>query len=326
VVDNGGDYISGSLRYFCNNVGTRIEYSSPREPNAKPHVERFFYTLNTKLIHIIPGTTFSNPTDRKDYTSEKYACITLPDLRKLIEEWVDTEYHPLIHQGHGRAPIKLWNESLKKHPVITYSNEDLDILARNVETRTISGGRIKAHHLKWYSHALATVEHDLRSRGIKPEVEVSIDETDLGHIYVRDPRDNKVIIRADSVTPEYADGLSLYEHNLIRNDLKNQGEKDIQHLGKYAREKARWKLWNKIVEYGEIFGKKQLARLKENKNNMGKADLAIRERSNNPGPANNLPPSKGSIPTSLLSSTQEDQYLPETVDIHTEEEYTYERI
>lgn len=80
IVDNGSDYISSSVRNFCNHVGVRIEHGAPRDPNSKPHVERFFGTLNKQLIHTLPGTTFSNPSEKADYKSEKYACLTLEEL------------------------------------------------------------------------------------------------------------------------------------------------------------------------------------------------------------------------------------------------------
>lgn len=325
VVDNGSDYISSSLRYFCNKIGITIEYGSPRDPNSKAIVERFFKTLNTKLTHTLPGTTFSNPTDRGDYASEKYACMTLPDLKDIISEWVDTDYHTLIHEGHGRSPAKLWEESLKTNPVITYSQDDLEILARTVETCTISNGRVKRHYLQWYSHALATLEYDLRSKGIIPEVSVGVDETDLGHVYVQDPRDKYAVIRADSTTPQYADGLSLFEHKLIREELKKKGEKDIQHLGEYARQKARWKLWDKIVEYGERFSRKQLARLKESMKGKKKDINALKDLNKQ----NNLlctDSPENEETSSIVDNTRKKHISTEHLENEHDTEYSFTRI
>jgi len=268
IVDNGSDYISLALRNFCNTTGIQIEHGAPRDPNSKPHVERFFGSLNSSLVHTLPGTTFSNPLDKGDYKSEKHACITMEQLNETIETWLENVYHRNIHRKLGRAPEKLWKESAKENPIITYPQEHLETIAREVETRRISKGRVTVHNLQWFSHALASLEQECISRNMKADVEVYIDTLDLEKVFIRDPRDHRILIQADSVIPSYTSGLSLYEHNKIFKERKKKGLADLDSSEEYQLLLAKWELIQKAENFSKEFSKKKIARLKEtNKRN-----------------------------------------------------------
>ncbi len=269
IVDNGSDYISHSVQNFCQSTGIRIEYGPPRDPNSKPHVERFFRTVNTQLIHLLTGTTFSNPVDRGEYKSEKYACLSLEKLQEHVEDWLEI-YHQGIHQGHGRCPEKLWEESLKNNPVVTFPKNHLSTIAREIEYRNIVKGRVKVHGLQWFSSALATLEQELKNKKQSKKVEVYIDSLDLNRVYVRDPRDKTVMIPCDAVMSEYTKGLSLYEHRRIEDEIKNDGKKDLASYGEHALQIKRWQFWQKINTEGEKFAKARIARLKENQQKQEK--------------------------------------------------------
>lgn len=110
IVDNGSDYQDSGFMKFCATLDITLEPCPPRTPNAKAIVERFFRTINEDLIHKLPGTTFSNPTQRGDYSSQTLARLTLDELNKHVQTWIDEVYHQRPHRGLGRAPIALWNE------------------------------------------------------------------------------------------------------------------------------------------------------------------------------------------------------------------------
>lgn len=112
VVDNGSDYRHNGFLKFCQQLGIIVEPCPPRSPNSKAIIERFFRTLNEGLIHKMPGTTFSNPTDRGDYDSQKFAQSTLDDLRRDVEVWIDEIYHTRIHSSLGEAPIDVWTREV----------------------------------------------------------------------------------------------------------------------------------------------------------------------------------------------------------------------
>ncbi len=263
IVDNGSDYISSSLRNFCNHIGIQIEYGEPRNPNTKANVERFFGTFNKQFIHTIPGTTFENPQKKGDYDSSKYACITLDELNLKIIEWLDLFYHKNLHSGHGRVPESLWNECEKKTPIIHYELEEVEQIARDVITRTISGGRIRAFNLIWYSHALASIEYKMRMKNQKPEVHVYIDTLNLDRIFIRNPEDEKCFIQADSINPEYTTQLSLFEHKKVQETIVAKGKKDLAAYNQFDLAISRWKFRKELVNMGNKYASKQIARLKE---------------------------------------------------------------
>ena len=277
IFDNGSDYISNSIRNMCNKLGVTIEYAPPRNPNTKAHVERFFRTLNSQLVHLIPGTTFSNPKMRGDYESEKFACATKSKAIELVNEWIEI-YHKSIHRGTSRAPIAIWKESMSTREPFTFKRDDLEIIARSVDERRISRGRIRIHNLQWYSHALSTLEYSLRKKNIKPLVTIYINELDLSSIYVEDPFESGNFIKADSVKPKYANGLSLYEHNLIRSELKIKTIKDMDRINETELLIAKWNLYQKIVEMGSKHADRQIARINNSEKKIDRQGIKRLEK------------------------------------------------
>lgn len=112
VVDNGADYRHHGFTRFTNRFLITVEPCPPREPNGKAHIERFFRTLTEGFVHTLPGTTFSNPTARGDYDSQKFARVHRDQLPMLVNAWIDTEYHTRVHSSLMRAPIDVWNEAV----------------------------------------------------------------------------------------------------------------------------------------------------------------------------------------------------------------------
>ncbi len=111
VVDNGSDYRHKGFTSFCNLTGIIVEPCAPRMPNQKGIVERFFHTLNTQLIHHLPGTHFSNPAHRGDYETQRHACMTIDGLKAAVDAWIIT-YHNTLHSELGCAPIAIWNKEV----------------------------------------------------------------------------------------------------------------------------------------------------------------------------------------------------------------------
>ncbi|WP_417549396.1 hypothetical protein [Methylophaga sp.] len=117
----------------------------------------------------------------------------------------------------------------------------IDRVAKTVITRTINKGRITAFNSKWFSHALRTIEHKFEGMGISKKdrkVDVYVDVLNLGKLLIKDPFEEDNFIVAESTTPIYHNGLSLYEHNLFQEkrsaefkvDLKTQRALTIERM------------------------------------------------------------------------------------------------
>lgn len=281
IVDNGSDYASASIKNVCSHTGINIEFAEPKDPNAKAHVERFFGRLNDQLIHLLPGTTFSNHVMKGDYKSEEYACVTITVLREFVQKWIDEVYHCTIHEGHKRVPKVLWAESIKYNPICEFPISKLEKIARTVFPRKVSKGRVTISNLKWYSHALATFEQELKTSGRSTTVNVYLNTYDISEVYIEDIKDKTMNIKAVSTTPEYTNGLSLDEHEAIHKELIKKGKEDLASLSDYQLQVARCELWENIDEYSKSYSRNKKAKLKELRNiEKSKKKAVIEEKEN----------------------------------------------
>lgn len=247
LVDNGSDYISESAKNICNLTKTEIEVAPPRGPNLKAQIERFFRTHNQQFIHQLPGTTFSNPQQKGEYNSEKFACLDIKTMREGIHKFI-TIYHNSYHLGMNSTPIEMWERAKKRNRIYSYDSKTVNTFAKLTVLRTINKGRIYFEGLRWYSHALRTLELKMQQTHTKQKVQVFIDESDVSRIAVKDPFSD-ALIQADNVRPHYTTELSLFEHRYITKKQKlekseSNGLSDTEALRQ--RIKLRDELWSQL--------------------------------------------------------------------------------
>lgn len=236
LVDNGSDYTSQSFLNACSKLKIQVHQVSPRTPNAKAHIERFFKTLNHQLIHSLPGTTYSNITEKgKDYDPERYAQLTIDELDVLINEYIQNFYHAQPHRTTSRSPIMLWDESNAMETVRTITDLDADIYCRNAITKTINQSRVTYKGLIYTSPILASIEykHDNRRKDSTESrsVEVYVDDSDLSYVLIKELDSFPAsFIRAESTLPKYTKKLNLFEHQLIQSELRQRAKTDRNKL------------------------------------------------------------------------------------------------
>lgn len=111
-MDNGADFQSDDVRLFGARYKIHLHYRAVKKPQHGAYVERFLGTLNNRL-HALPGTTFSNAQEKKDYPAEKQASFTIKELeaRVLAEILL---YHEDYHSQLCSAPIKMWVDSFAR--------------------------------------------------------------------------------------------------------------------------------------------------------------------------------------------------------------------
>ncbi|WP_331351383.1 Mu transposase C-terminal domain-containing protein [Cellvibrio sp. UBA7671] len=244
VPDNGVELKNTSFSRVCSSLYISIVRAQVQDPNGKAHIESFFRTLTYALTQKIPGTTFSNPAQRGSYDSKDNACFTLEEIRLLIHEWIHNIYHKSIHRTTGRAPEIAWKDEIKIIVPNKLSEAEVQVLLRQPHKRTIHNGTVVFEHLIYTSHALSVFEGEV--------VTIMVDELDLSFVYVNHPEKADANIKADSVDPEYTRGLTIYEH---RESLKIKSElskKDINAIGKYTLQYARYLLLERINEGTKI--------------------------------------------------------------------------
>jgi putative transposase len=237
IVDNGPEFNNGSLTTFSKHFGFNVHFVQPKSPNEKAHIESFFDTMNKRFLHTLPGTTFSNPSNRGDYDSEGKAVMTLEALREYFATWVDNVYHLERHSGiETRRPREMWREASKYFPPNLYPKIELDIQCQRVIHRVIRNGKIQIHNLYWTSPTLPVLAAKIENNTSNNKVEVMYDVSDLSKIWVRDPLDSQRIYQADATRPHLQHSLSLYEWEELRKQNYYDGDASEMELVKARRE------------------------------------------------------------------------------------------
>jgi putative transposase len=236
VIDNGKEFIGRDLEDACQLLGITLQQTPVRTPHFKAAVERMFGTLNTGLLHTLPGTTFSNPGQRGDYDSLKQACIGLSDLDKMMHIFLLDIYAEDFHQGLQGIPARRWEQVTQNgfFPRVPASAEELRILLGQIAYRTIQPYGVNFYSLRYNCAELTLLRTRLKRRDEK-QVKVKYNPADLSYIHVYDP-DDKQYILVPALAQAYTHGLSLWKHKVIRNFVLNQQDRvDIVALGQAQR-------------------------------------------------------------------------------------------
>ncbi len=107
-----------------------------------------------KMVHELPGTTFSNTQERGKYDSEEKAILTLRELEKWLTLAIGT-YHGSVHSSLLETPAACWTRSVQSCKLVTVTNEKaflIDFLP--VIRRDISRTGFVIEHISYYSDIL----------------------------------------------------------------------------------------------------------------------------------------------------------------------------
>lgn len=222
VVDNGLEFHGNALEAACYSIGITIQYTPRKTPWYKGKIERFMRTLNEGVAHGMPGTTFSNIFEKDDYDPSKHAMLTLGTLRKVVMKWVADYYHQKPHRAlNGASPAQMWNSSVHADAIpLPDDPARLDVLLGKPEFRKLTHKGIEWERLFYNSPELAAMRREF---GAELDVEIRVDEGDIGVIHVKMP-DDMGYVRAPAIRVDYATGISLWQHKIYRKYAS-------QHLG-----------------------------------------------------------------------------------------------
>jgi putative transposase len=219
-VDNGRDFRGRAFQRGCEDAGIGVDWRPPGEPRFGGHIERLIGTQMGKL-HLLPGTTFSNPDELGEYDPRKHSAFTLRELERYIALYIVGDYHQSIHGSLKRPPIAVWREHEGTIPLrlpqdrmhfwLTFLPED---------ERTLQPNGIHIFGLRYWSAALAA---DV-GRTSKRRLLIKYDPRDLSRIFVRRLSGNFVEARyADITLPS----ITLAEADSARKSLQAKGKREI---------------------------------------------------------------------------------------------------
>ncbi len=223
-VDNGVEFHSSALEQACGSLGIEVHYSPRKEPWGKGKIERFLGTLNRDLCHSIPGSTFANIFEKGDYDAAKKATITLATLKKLLLKWIVDVYHQTLHTALGTTPAAMWTSSISLED-IPFPDESVnfDLIMGRPYNRRLTHKGIEFEGLLYNSPDLQELR---KARGATLDVEIRVDEDDLSAIYLIYDR-NFAPYKVPALLKSYAEGLSLWKHNVNKNYIARTIKSDV---------------------------------------------------------------------------------------------------
>lgn len=153
-VDNGKDLVSHYVWQLTMGLGINLHPCFPHDPEARGVIERFFRTLNTRLLAKLPGYTGSNPTERNPAAKGE---LTIAQVEDEIKAFLAT-YHREEHSETGQTPWAYWDENFMEDP----PNERLlDMLLKEPDERVVFKGGIKYEGRVYWDAAFAELVGEL---------------------------------------------------------------------------------------------------------------------------------------------------------------------
>lgn len=218
-VDNGAEFHSEALRRGCEQHGIELRYRPVATPHYGGVVERLIGTL-MMMVHELPGSTFSNPTERGDYDSNANACFTLAELERWFALAIVGSYHNDVHDGLLEPPLARWRRGVATFgaPPAIADRQAFLIDFLPVLRRRVTREGIRVDHITYYSDALRP--WIVARESLRP-VLIRRDPRDLSHIFVLDPVDQAYVdvpcarLERPSIT--------LFEHRQAVAQIKADG-------------------------------------------------------------------------------------------------------
>lgn len=198
-VDNGSGFVNQSIITALDALGIALDICLPGHPEDKPHVERLFGTFNRERASLLKGFLGHNVAQAQQLRARAKkekgravieAAIDSEELQRILDAWVDGEYHQRAHSSLGMSPMAKWQSS--PAPGRAAPSESLLKIALSafVGHATVGKRGIRWKNGRYWAPAL--VAHMDR------RVTLRRDEDDLGAIFVFDENGNYVDTAVDA--------------------------------------------------------------------------------------------------------------------------------
>ncbi|MBP8060091.1 MAG: DDE-type integrase/transposase/recombinase [Chloroflexi bacterium] len=246
VVDNGKEFVGHDLRDSCESLGIILQPLPVQTPHLKAAIERAFGSINTGILHKLPGTTLSNIVQRGDYDSLKYASLRLGELDQILHIFLLDIYAESFHRGLQGIPARCWEAACQQgfFPRVPANPADALILLGRTIYRRLHHYGIELESLRYNDACLGPLRARLEmgkqqrrvsDRAKSGEVKIKYHPNDLSRIHVYDPFEN-TYLEVPALAQTYAQGLSLWKHRVIRRFVLEQQEQvNIVALGEAKR-------------------------------------------------------------------------------------------
>jgi putative transposase len=234
VVDNAFENIGNSIKDGLQDLGVSITFAPIGTPEYKAIGERFFETLNTLLVHKLPGAVDVDIETRRllHLDPQKDAILALEEVEALIEEAVNL-YHYTKHEALNAQPARVWTQASANGVQVLNDDSLLTATLGTAALGSIDRRGLRYRHI-WYRDpaAIRTIldnnfhkvpVRDRRKKSARVKVKFKYDASDLGCIQVFDPS-TATYLPMLAVNQDYASGLSSYQHKLVLKLMAQENE------------------------------------------------------------------------------------------------------
>ncbi|AWJ91927.1 hypothetical protein Sp245p_19210 (plasmid) [Azospirillum baldaniorum] len=207
------------LSLGCRRHGIETVPRPVKVPHVGGHIERLIGRLMGE-VHLLSGTTFSDPRQRGEYDAEGRARITQSEFEWWLALQIVGIYHASEHRQLLRPPLAVWEEAIAALPLHRRreppANDDpllLDFLP--FRTPAVGGQTIQLFNLVYHDPIL---KH-WQVRREKPIVRY--DKRDMSQVWVFDDAADRYwpISLRDPIPGR----ISFWEHQQARQALRAQG-------------------------------------------------------------------------------------------------------
>ena len=108
-LDNAKAHLSPDFLRGCQQFGIERHLRPIKKPWFGGHIERLIGTT-MGAVHLIPGSTYSNIAEKKEYDSEDTACMTIGEFEKWLAIQISL-YHNRKHSALGVTPLTAWADA-----------------------------------------------------------------------------------------------------------------------------------------------------------------------------------------------------------------------
>lgn len=167
--DHGSDFTSQHLEQVCAALKVQLIFSRPGQPRGRGRIERFFATLNQRLLADLPGYAPAGQAHRPP-------ALTLAAFEHRLRQFLLEVYHQEPHSATGLPPQVRW-EAGGFLPQLPTSLEQLDLLLLTVaRPRVVHQDGIRFQALRYIDPTLAAY--------VGEAVTIRYDPRDLAEIRV----------------------------------------------------------------------------------------------------------------------------------------------
>ncbi|NOI36097.1 transposase [Vibrio cyclitrophicus] len=263
VVDNGAEFNSKDFKISCKELKIKVKKNPTKKPWLKGSVERYFRTINNRLLSRIPGKSFSNIFERKDYDPLKNAVIDRVLLQEMVHIWLVDVYQNGKNRLENNIPNLSWVEAVRSSlPPRPFkgTREQLKFnLGKNHQVALDKNGIRLGATIRYSSKRLARYwgQHTIENKSF--QVRIKYAPSCLGRVYVLD-EDNEEFFAVEAVDADYAYSVSEWLHKTCCNFARRHIRKNYNHRDVV-------KAWRKILDIIDEATDK--AKHTKNKNSLG---------------------------------------------------------